>query len=255
MLDFAINSAIAESWRDCQTLTEQSRFRERAARISTTHLYLCLSDCSSTRIFKCTHMYRNIWTTANQRGGPPFTISDWFRPRYEPNVSVVEQQRDFLSRRDFSFFLEWLDAPVRPQIFFCRTLEKLGHTCDQIGHSSITWVSPAILKTFYSGAIESVLTQCISVWYGNSLNQDCKALRRVVRLAERISGSALPSLQDIYLKRCKSRAAKIIKDPNHHLFCLLPSGKRFRSMMAKTERLRRSFFPQAIRLLNTNSVS
>ncbi len=28
-------------------------------------------------------------------------------------------------------------------------------------------VSPAILKTFYSGAIESVLTQCISVWYGN----------------------------------------------------------------------------------------
>jgi len=119
-------------------------------------------------------------------------------------------------------------------------------------------VSPAILKTFYSGAIESVLTQCISVWYNNAKNQDCKALQRVVRLAERISGSALPSLQDIYLKRCKSRAAKIIKDSNHpgnHLFCLLPSGKRFRSMMAKTERLRRSFFPQAIRLLNTNPVS
>ncbi len=69
-------------------------------------------------------------------------------------------------------------------------------------------VSPAILKTFYSGAIDSVLTQCISVWYGNSLNQDCKALQRVVRLAERISGSALPSLQDIYFKRCKSRAVK-----------------------------------------------
>ncbi len=119
-------------------------------------------------------------------------------------------------------------------------------------------VSPAILKTFYSGAIESVLTQCISVWYGNSSNQDCKALQRVVRLAERISGSTLPSLQGIYIKRCKSRAAKIIKDSNHpgnHLFCLLPSGRRFRSMMAKTERLRKSFFPQAIRLLNTNSVS
>ncbi len=103
-----------------------------------------------------------------------------------------------------------------------------------------------------------LLTQCISVWYNNATNQDCKALQRVVRLAERISGSALPSLQDIYLKRCKSRAAKILKDsthPGNHLFCLLPSGKRFRSMMAKTERLRRSFFPQAIRLLNSNSVS
>ncbi len=55
-----------------------------------------------------------------------------------------------------------------------------------------------------------------------------------------------------------SRAVKIIKDsthPGNHLFCLLPSGRRFRSMMAKTERLRKSFFPQAIRLLNTNSVS
>ncbi len=76
-------------------------------------------------------------------------------------------------------------------------------------------VSPAILKMFYSGAIESVLTQCISVWYSNTTNQDCKALQRVVLLAEHISGSALPSLQDIYLKRCKSRAVKIIKDSNH----------------------------------------
>ncbi len=119
-------------------------------------------------------------------------------------------------------------------------------------------VSPTILKTFYSGTIESVLTQCISVWYGNSSSQDCKALQRVVRLAERISESALPSLQDIYLKRCRSRAVKIIKDSNHPgncLFTLLPYGKRFRSLMAKTERLRRSFFPQAIRLLNSNSAS
>ncbi len=119
-------------------------------------------------------------------------------------------------------------------------------------------VSPTILKTFYAGTIESVLSQCISVWYGNSSNQDCKALQRVVRLAERISGSALPSLQDIYIKRCRSRAVKIIKDSNHPgncLFTLLPSGKRFRSLMAKTERLRRSFFPTAIRLLNSNSAS
>ncbi len=100
------------------------------------HLYYSpLSDCSSTRIFKRTHTYRNIWTTANQRGGPPFTISDWFRPRYEPNVSVVEQQRYFLSRGDFCFFLEWLDAPVRPKFFFSRTPEKLGRTCDQIGRT------------------------------------------------------------------------------------------------------------------------
>ncbi len=87
--------------------------------------------------------------------------------------------------------------------------------------------------------------------YENVSSQDCKALQKVVRLAERISGSALPSLKDIYLKRCIRRAAKIIKDTNrlfilltnclligNRLFILLPSGKHFPSMMAKTERLK-----------------
>ncbi len=115
------------------------------------------------------------------------------------------------------------------------------------------------VHTSYIGTGAILVPGCYnSVWYGNSSNQDCKALQKVMRLAECISGSTLPSLQDIYFKRCKSRAAKIIKNLNHpgnHLFRLLPSGNRFRSMMAKTERLRRSFFPQAIRLLNTNSVS
>ncbi len=53
-------------------------------------------------------------------------------------------------------------------------------------------VSPAILKMFYSGAIESVLTQCISVWYAKGSNQNCRSLQRVVRLAERISGLLFP---------------------------------------------------------------
>ncbi len=75
-------------------------------------------------------------------------------------------------------------------------------------------VSPAILKTFYSGAIESVLTQCISVWYTNATNQDCKALQRVVCLAERISGYALialPSLQDITSNAAKAELLKSSK--------------------------------------------
>ncbi len=53
-------------------------------------------------------------------------------------------------------------------------------------------ISPAILKTFYSGAIERVLAQCISVWYGNGYSQECKG---------------------IYLKCCKSRATKGHKSP------------------------------------------
>ncbi len=42
---------------------------------------------------------------ANQKGGLPFTISDWFRPQYEPNVCLLLNHKEtFQSRRDFFFF-------------------------------------------------------------------------------------------------------------------------------------------------------
>ncbi|KAI5107608.1 gastrula zinc finger protein XlCGF28.1-like, partial [Silurus meridionalis] len=110
-----------------------------------------------------------------------------------------------------------------------------------------------VLKTFYTCTIESVLTGSITSWFGNSTMQDRRALQRVVRSAERTIHTELPDLQDIYSMRCRTRARKIVKDlshPNNGLFSLLRSGKRFRSLKATTERMRRSFFPQAIRSLN-----
>ncbi len=69
---------------------------------------------------------------------------------------------------------------ARQRLYHLRQLRKLR-------------VSPAILKTFYSGAIESVLTQCISVWYNNATNQDCKALQRVdLRIYSPLSAGHLP---------------------------------------------------------------
>ncbi|KAK1794896.1 hypothetical protein P4O66_009902 [Electrophorus voltai] len=90
----------------------------------------------------------------------------------------------------------------------------------------------------------------ITVWFGNSTKQDRQALQRVVRSAERITYTELPDLQTIYYKRCQTKARRIVKDPTHpnnRLFSLLRSGRRFRSLKTKTERLKRSFFPQAIR--------
>ncbi|KAK1796262.1 hypothetical protein P4O66_009331 [Electrophorus voltai] len=77
--------------------------------------------------------------------------------------------------------------------------------------------------------------------------------QRVMRSAERITHMELPDLQTIYYKRCQTKARRIVKDPTHpnnRLFSLLRSGKRFRSLKTKTEKLKRSFFPQAIWALN-----
>ncbi len=118
-----------------------------------THFYysplsLCLTAAAHvTHLSTRTHTYRNIWTTANQRGGPPFTISDWFRPRYKPNGGcLLLNHRVSESRILFFSFLEWLDAPVRPGIFVSRTREKLGCTCDQIGRTLEPWYSLFFLQ-------------------------------------------------------------------------------------------------------------
>jgi len=111
-----------------------------------------------------------------------------------------------------------------------------------------------LLLSFYRCSIESVLAYCIPVWYAGCSAADRRALQRVINTAQKNIGCSLPSLEDLFSSRCFSRAAKILKDPfhpGHHLFDLLPSGRRFRSIKSRTNRLTNSFYPRAIRELNT----
>ena len=52
------------------------------------------------------------------------------------------------SRRFFLF--ERLVAPVRPQIFFSRTIEKLGRMCDQIGRTLEPWTRQCSFRKIFS---------------------------------------------------------------------------------------------------------
>ncbi len=114
--------------------------------------------------------------------------------------------------------------------------------------------SVPIMCTFYRDTTESILTSCITVWYG-ACNASCrKTLQRIVRAAEKIVGVSLPSLQDIYSTRLTRKALCIAGDPTHpthSFFSLLPSGRRLRSLQARTSRLKDSFIHQAIRKLNS----
>uniref|UniRef100_A0A9J7Z323 Alkylated DNA repair protein AlkB homologue 8 N-terminal domain-containing protein n=1 Tax=Cyprinus carpio carpio TaxID=630221 RepID=A0A9J7Z323_CYPCA len=126
-------------------------------------------------------------------------------------------------------------------LFFLRTLKK-------------NQLSSAILVNFYRCAIESILTSCITVWYGNCSFADCRALQRVVKTAQHITGTPLPPIEDIQRKHCVHRARSILKDsshPDHRLFNLLPSVRHFRSLWTRTSRFRNSFFPTSVSLLNS----
>ncbi|KAL3046708.1 hypothetical protein OYC64_004653 [Pagothenia borchgrevinki] len=74
-----------------------------------------------------------------------------------------------------------------------------------------------------------------------------------VKTAQHITRTELPSMEDLYSQRLRKKSLRIIKDPHHpshKLFFLLPSGRRYRSILAKTRRFGDSCFPRAVRLLN-----
>ncbi|KAK2877070.1 hypothetical protein Q8A73_023748 [Channa argus] len=68
---------------------------------------------------------------------------------------------------------------------------------------------PPILTMFYRGTIESILSSCITAWFGNCTVADRKTLQRIVRTAEKIIGVSLPSIMHIYTTRCIRKANSI----------------------------------------------
>uniref|UniRef100_A0A672K3U7 Reverse transcriptase domain-containing protein n=1 Tax=Sinocyclocheilus grahami TaxID=75366 RepID=A0A672K3U7_SINGR len=169
---------------------------------------------------------------------PPLTIMD-------STVTAVESFR-FLGTT-ISQDLKWdthIDSIVKKaqqRLYFLRQLRKFN-------------LPQELLKQFYSAIIESILCTSITVWFSSATKSDLRRLQRVVRTAERIIGTTLPSLQELYSSRVSKRAGRITLDPSHpahSLFELLPSGRRYRALSSRTARHRNSFFPQAIHLMNT----
>ncbi|KAI4887691.1 hypothetical protein NFI96_025015, partial [Prochilodus magdalenae] len=66
-------------------------------------------------------------------------------------------------------------------------------------------------SSFYRGSIESILSSCITAWFGNCTASDRKSLQRVVRTAEKIISVSLPTVMDIYTTRCIRKATSIVK--------------------------------------------
>ncbi|TWW54702.1 hypothetical protein D4764_0214420 [Takifugu flavidus] len=166
----------------------------------------------------------------------PITIADSFRflgttitrdLKWEPTISSLIKK-------------------AQQRMFFLRQLRKLK-------------LPPRMLAQFYTAIIESILTSSIltssiTVWFAGATVRDRRRLQRVVRAAEKVMGCRLPSIQDLYISRTWRRAGRITADPSHPghgLFSPLPSGRRLRSIRTKTSRYTNSFFPSAIRLLNT----
>lgn len=167
-----------------------------------------------------------------------------------PSASAAVQWREWRtsSSSDCRSQRIWVGT-ITPQQITKQAQQRL-HFLRKLKQASLP---TKILRTFYRGVVESVLTYCGSTWYSSCSVSDKKALQRIVRGAEGVIGVSLPSVQELFQSRCRSRALNIVGDPPHPLhkyFELLPSGKRYRSLKSRTTRMINSFLPQAVRLLN-----
>lgn len=114
-------------------------------------------------------------------------------------------------------------------------------------------IETELLVSFYRCSVESVLSHGISLWFSSWTAAEMKQLQRVINTAQRLTSYPLPSLKEIYDTPCLRRACSIIRDPSHtghHLFQLLPSGRRFRAIKTRTNRPKNSFYPRAVVALN-----
>ncbi len=112
--------------------------------------------------------------------------------------------------------IESIVKKAQQRLYFLRQLRKFN-------------LPQELLIQFYSAIIESVLCTSITVLFSSATKSDLRRLRRVVRTAERIIGTTLPPVQELYLSRVRKRAGKITLDPSHpahSIFDLLPSGRR-----------------------------
>ena len=139
-----------------------------------------------------------------QRTHPPIHI----------NRTTVEKVESFkflgvhiTDRLKWSTHTDSVVKKAQQRLFTLRRLKKFG-------------LSPKPLTNFYRCTIESILSGCITAWYGN-----CTARKRTV---QRITGGAnyLPSRT--YITQCHSKAKKNMKDnnyPSHCLFTTLSSRR------------------------------
>ena len=115
-------------------------------------------------------------------------------------------------------------------------------------------VDVKLLKMFYSSFVQSILSFCMQCWY-NSLNlQNKNKLIKIVNVSSKIVGTILEHPASINEEKTLSHVQKIISDSSHVLFneyVLLPSGRRYKVPLLKSNRSKKSFVPFSISILNS----
>ena len=148
--------------------------------------------------------------------------------------TIIDEKLNFTANSDF------LHKRCQSRMYCLRKLRNFG-------------VNGTVLQGFYKCFIESVLTFSFICWYGSLSIKNRNVLSKVVNVCSKIVGARQESMNALYERRVVGKARVIAVDKSHGLskyFELLPSGMRYRTPRLRTLRMKNSFIPQSISLLN-----
>ncbi|KAI2645814.1 Ribonuclease inhibitor [Labeo rohita] len=121
---------------------------------------------------------------------PPLSIMD----SIVAAVETFKFLRSIISRDPkWDTHIDSIAKKAQQRLYFLQQLRKFN-------------LPQELLKWFYSAVIESVLCTSLTVWFGSATESDTRRLQRTVRTAERIIGAPLPTRQELYTSRVRTRA-------------------------------------------------
>jgi hypothetical protein len=141
--------------------------------------------------------------------------------------------------------IENVCSKANRRLYHLRKLKKCG-------------VDSTLLSMFYDSVIGSVISFCITAWYGGLSADLVQSLHRIAKTANKIiCDTPVTSVPSLHENKINSMVVRTVNNNSHPLrgeFHVLRSGQRLRVHKCKTNRLKNSFIPQAIIHINNLSI-
>jgi hypothetical protein len=182
-------------------------------------------------------------------------IVDFGRTRYYgPPVAICDEQVEVVSS------YKYLGTLVDDRLDFVansvRVCKRAGQRLYFLRKLKYLEVDNKILTMFHTAVIQSVLTFCVTSWFGNLKQKDKKVVERIQRNAVKLGCINLQTVEAIYDDVMRKKTEDIMTNEGHPLsdcYQWLPSGLRLRPVNCRTNRLLMSFVPASIRRFNNES--
>lgn len=151
------------------------------------------------------------------------------------------------NKLDWSANIDSLYRKGQSRLYFLRRLASFS-------------ICQKLMQMFYQSVVASVLFCAVVCWGGSIKKRDAERMNKLVRKAGSVLGSELESFTSVAERRTLNKLLTIMDNVHHPLHSAVIRQRstfsgRLLSQTCSTDRFRRSFVPQAIRLYNSSQHS